>query len=39
MAAKTTSNSRSGARSRRPRIDTIPYIPPSMDASIEGEWS
>src|SRR3954470_12999217 len=36
---KTTWNSLSGARSWRPRIDSIPNIPPPIDASIDGEWS
>ena len=36
---KTTSNSRSGARSWRPRIESIPNIPPSIESFIDGEWS
>jgi hypothetical protein len=39
IGAKTTTNSRSGTRSRRPRIESIPHIPPSIDASISGPWS
>jgi hypothetical protein len=39
IGAKTTTNSRSGGRSWRPRIESIPYMPPSSDSSIEGEWS
>ena len=39
IGANTTSNSWSGARSFRPRIDSIPYIPPSIESIIDGEWS
>ncbi len=35
----TTWNSRSGARSWRPRIESIPYMPPAIESSIDGEWS
>jgi hypothetical protein len=36
---KTTWNSRSGARSWRPRIDSIPNMPPRIEWCIDGEWS
>ncbi len=39
IAAKTTTNSRSGSSSLRPRIESIPYMPPSIDSCIEVEWS
>ena len=39
IGANTTTNSRSGSGSRRPRIESIPYIPPSIDSCIDGEWS
>ena len=39
VGANTVTNSRSGGRSPRARIDSAPYIPPSIDASIDGEWS
>ena len=28
-----------GGGSWRPRIESIPHIPPSIDSCIEGEWS
>ena len=39
IGASTTSNSRSGAGSFLPRIESMPNIPPSIDSIIEGEWS
>ena len=39
IGAKTTSNSRSGRSSCLPMIESIPYIPPAIESSIEGEWS
>ena len=39
IGEKTTTYSRSGARSLRPRIESIPNMPPSIEASIAGPWS
>ena len=30
---------RSGRRACLPRIDSAPYIPPSIDSCMDGEWS
>jgi hypothetical protein len=35
--ARTLTNSRSGARSRLPRIDRAPYMPPRIESCIERE--
>jgi hypothetical protein len=39
IGENTETNSRSGRRSWRPRIDSIPQSPPSSEWCIDGEWS
>ena len=39
IAANTTSNSRSGSGVPLARIESIPYMPPAIESSIDGEWS
>ena len=39
IGASTETNSRSGFRSWRPRIESMPQSPPSREWCIDGEWS
>ena len=39
IGEKITTYSRSGARSRLPRIESIPNMPPSSEGPISGPWS
>ena len=39
MGANTVTNSRSGLRSWRPRMDSMPHSPPSSEWCMDGEWS
>ena len=39
IGAKIETNSRSGLRSWRPRIESAPQSPPSSEWCMDGEWS